>query len=123
MEIRFPIYVHSEIGNNEELENRFRAVINRLLEVYRYATEDFYVDLIPKRELHPYKVRTIREDGTVESERSVVNPGGGDVRLGPGTTVSVSDEAQQILQEDTQISTIPQVLYLNAKRENFFENY
>lgn len=69
--------------------------------MYRYATEDFYVDLIPKWELHPYKVRTIREDGTVESERSVVNPGGDDVRLGPATTVSVSDEAQQILQEDT----------------------
>jgi hypothetical protein len=101
VEIRFPIYVYSETGNNEELENRFRAVINRLLEVYRYATEDFYVDLIPKWELHPYKVRTIREDGTVESERSVVNPGGDDVRLGPATTVSVSDEAQQILQEDT----------------------
>ena len=68
-------------------------------------------------------MRTIREDGTVESEHSVVNPGGDDVRLGPATIVSVSDEAQQILQEDTQISTIPQVLYLNAKRENFIEKY
>src|SRR5215204_6408516 len=58
VEIRFPMYVHNDIGNSATLENWFRAVINRLLEVYRYATEDFHVDRIPKRELHRYTVQT-----------------------------------------------------------------
>jgi hypothetical protein len=124
VEIRFPMYVQNDIGNSENLENWFRAVINRLLEVYRYVTEDFHVDRIPKRELHRYTVQTIREDGTVESAHSVVNPGGDDVWLSAAPPpVSVSDKAQQMLQEGTPISSIPQVLYLNAKREESFENY
>jgi len=118
------MYVQHDLRNLEELENWVRLVINRLLEVYRYVTEDFHVNIIPKQELPRYKVGTIREDGTIEhSESNILNFGGPGAWLRSPQTVAISDKAEQLLREGTELSTLPEVLYVNAKREEFFENY
>jgi hypothetical protein len=97
------------------------AVINRVLDVYRYTTEEFHVDTIPKNELRDYKVRTINEDGTFDNRESMVTGGitGWLVHVPPEP---IPDEALRLLGDGTELP-IPRVLYLNAKREEFYENY
>jgi hypothetical protein len=49
VEIRFPMDVEHDFENREELLSWVLAVINRVLDVYRYTTEEFHVDTIPKK--------------------------------------------------------------------------
>src|SRR5215208_2255159 len=55
--IQFPMYVMYDTTSREELYGWVLEVVNRLLEVYRYATGDFYVSNIPKRELFVQRIR------------------------------------------------------------------
>jgi hypothetical protein len=120
VEIRFPMYVEHDIENRWELLSWVHAVINRLLDVYRYTTDEFHVDTIPMNELAMYAVSTINADGTVANEGSV--SGGITNWLVHVPAQPISDEARHLLRDGTELQ-VSKVLYLNAKREELFENY
>jgi len=122
-EIRFPMYVEADMMDAyRELLGWVQAVINRLLEVYRYTTGEFHVEAIPKNELRPFSVQNVKEDGTLENrEKMVSGPIGGEwVRV--ARTEPIPAEAQRILRDGTNLP-IERMLYLNARREALFENY
>jgi hypothetical protein len=121
VEIRFPMYVEHDLANQWELLKWVHAVINRVLSVYRYTTEEFHVDTIPTNELRDYTVRTLNADGTFDNRASMVTggPTGWLIHVPPEP---LPNEAQQLLRAGTELP-VPKVLYLNAKREEFFENY
>jgi hypothetical protein len=117
VEIRFPMYVEHETDNPWPLLDWVHAVINRVLDVYRYATDEFHVETIPKNELRDYTVRTVGPDGTFSSPTMIIPHW--KVYLPPEP---ISDEARRLLGDGTDLP-IQRVLYLNAKREVFYENY
>lgn len=125
--IYFPMYLGDD---REKIGGFVHKVINRLLEVYRYATGEFHVNHVPSRELGGFSIRATSEDGTLEN-KEILTPG--PVGAAPSKhpddgwlTVArkepVSAEAKQMLQEGTSLP-IPEVLLMNAKREDLFENY
>lgn len=121
IEIRFPMHVEYELDNQSPILNRVHAVINRILEVYRYTMGEFHVGTIPKNELHDYMVRTLNADGTFGDKVSMVSmPSGG--WLTYVEPQPVPDETRSFLTAGTELP-IPRVLYLNAKREEFYESY
>ena len=114
VEIRFPMYVEEDFeNNNRELLRWVHAVINRVLEVYRYTTEEFRVDTIPNNELRDYTVRTLNADGTFDNREPMVTGGitGWLICVPPEP---IPDEARRLLRNGTSLP-IPKVLYLNAK--------
>ena len=121
VEIRFPMYIEHDLEHNWELLQWVHAVINRVLDVYRYTTEEFHVDTIPRNELRDYTVRTLNADGTFDNRESIVTGGvtGWLIHVPPEP---LPNEAQQILRDGTELP-VSKMLYLNAKREEFFENY
>ncbi len=121
IQIRFPMYVEHELNDQSPILNRVHAVINRILEVYRYTMGEFHVDTIPKNELHDYTVRTLNADGTFDSNALMVAgaSGGGLTSVEPKP---VPEEARGFLTAGTELP-VPRVLYLNAKREEFYESY
>jgi hypothetical protein len=121
IEIRFPMYVEHSLEDRDELLHWVHAVINRVLDVYRYTTEEFHVGTIPKNELGMYTVRTLNRDGTFDNVASMVSGAvtGWLVYVPPEP---IPGEARQLLRDGTELP-IPKVLYLNAKREELFENY
>jgi hypothetical protein len=120
VEIHFPMCVEHDLGNNDELLKWVHAVINRLLDVYRYTAEEFHVCPIPKKELGMYTVRTINASGTLDRESMV--SGGVTNWLVHAPPQPIPDEARQFLRSGTELS-FPEVFLLNAKREELFENY
>jgi len=129
LEIQFPMHVpYYDMGaRDEELHQGVLAVINRLLEVYRYATGEFHIESIPRIELQVDSVsRNLKEDGTLEEPNREtlvgLDSGGPDRWLTSARTKPISQEARQFLREGTTLA-IPTVLYLNAEREFTFENH
>jgi hypothetical protein len=123
VEIQFPMSGEFAPGtvNDQELVRWVHAVINRLLSVYRHSTGEFHVNTVPLRELGFNRVRTINDDGTSQERRiglSQAITGW----LTVTRTQPVPEEARRILCEGTDLP-IPNFLYLNAKREELFENY
>lgn len=119
--IWFPMRV--EWDKHKEIQGWIHAVINRLLEVYRYQTGEFHVDAIPINELWEYEIMDTNEDGTtfpssVKCRRYF--PLGSGVSL--ARIAPVPTEARQLLRDGTKLP-IPRTLYLNAKREELLENY
>jgi hypothetical protein len=57
VEIAFPMYVEPE--PDDQLRGWIQSVINWLLEVYRFATEEFHVKGLPLRELWEYEVQSL----------------------------------------------------------------
>ncbi len=108
---------------SEEIQEWVRSVINRLLDVYRFTTGEFYVDSVPANELWEYEIMDTNEDGKtfpspVECRR--ILPQGHGVRL--ARIASISTEAEQILHNGSELP-IPRTLYLNAKRAQLVESY
>ena len=122
VEIVFPMYVEPDL--DDELRGWIQAVINRLLEVYRFATEEFHVKGLSLRELWEYEVQTMdhTDEGIDPSEIVArrVAPLGGGVRL--ARTAPMPDSAKGYLSEERDLP-LPQTLYLNARREMLQENY
>lgn len=119
--IQVPMY----LPNAEELKQCVLAVINRLLEVYRYATGEAYINNIPRIELNVERVsKFLREDGTLDDREAItgLDAGGLGLWLTSERTTPITNEARQFLRDATELS-VPRVLYLNAKREYIFENY
>ena len=134
LEIVFPTHVpYNDIGERDELQRCVLAVINRLLEVYRYATGESYISSIPRIELQIGSVsRALKEDGTVEEqnrERMIGFEAGPDPLLEgarrwltTARTEPVTEEAREYLQVGDDLP-LPTMLYLNAEREYIFESY
>ncbi len=121
VDIWFPMYVEKD--KSDELQRLIHAVINRLLDVYRFTTGESYVDTVPANELWEYEVMDTNEDGTtfpasVECRR--VYPMGYGVRL--ARTVPIPSRARQVLREGSELP-IPRTLYLNAHRARMLESY
>jgi hypothetical protein len=121
-EIYFPMYVEDDILNRQELLDWVHAVINRVLAVYRYTTQEFHIAPIPKTELGSYTVRTINQDGTFSNREAMVSGIGAAGGLRVTATQAITEEARHLLRDGTALS-IPRMLYLNAKREELYENY
>jgi hypothetical protein len=87
-----------------ELQDRVHAVINRLLEVYRFATKEFHVDVVPKNELWEYEAFSTNEDGrTFPSPIHCVRmmPFGYGTRLARSSPIS--EEARRFLSDGTRL--------------------
>jgi hypothetical protein len=120
LEIWFPMYVDPK---STELQDWVHAVINRLLEVYRFATKEFHVDVVPKNELWEYEAFSTNEDGrTFPSPIHCVRmmPFGYGTRL--ARSAPISEEAKRFLSDGTRLP-LAQTLYLNAQREHLLENH
>jgi hypothetical protein len=127
--IQFPIYVpYYDMGErDEELKRWVLTVINRLLDVYRYATGESHINRIPRIELQVDSIsRALKGDETLEEQNREtligLDIGGPNRWLTQARTEPITEEARQLLQEGTE-PPIPTVLHLNAKREYVFENY
>lgn len=120
IDIWFPTYISKD--NSKEIQKRMHAVINRVLEVYRFTTGEFHVDNIPMNELWEYEVMNTNEDGTFTSpiECRRVLPLGYSVT--PARTVPIPDNAKAFMRDGTELP-VPRLLLLNAKREKLLENY
>lgn len=126
-DIRFPMRVSAEDDEQEQEEIRrwIHAVMNRLLEVYRFTTGEFHVDTIPVNELWEYEVQTWLDSDkgspapdTVEGKRFYPPLGGTQLaRISP-----IPDTARRLLADGEQLP-VSQVLLLNARREILLENY
>jgi hypothetical protein len=126
-DIRFPMRVGAEDDEEEQKEVRrwIHAVINRLLEVYRFTEGEFHVDTIPMNELWEYEVQTWADSdegshapSTIEGKRFYPPLVG--MRL--ARIAPVPDVARRLLADGEQLP-VPQVLLLNARREALLENY
>ena len=115
--IRFPVHIQ----NQEDLQGWIHLIINRVLEVYRFTTGEFYVNTIPRDELGDWEVRDVADDGTVSDEISHHFTFGGP-SLSIARHMPISDEARNILSSGTEVP-IYRIMYLNAKREELLENF
>ncbi len=116
VKILFPTLVEDK---NERLM-WVHAVLNRLIEVYRFTTGEFYLDTLPKNELPDFEVLIVNDDGTLSPDMTHVWSFGLGLTL--ARTARVPDEARQLLVESTELP-IARILYLNARREELLENY
>jgi hypothetical protein len=126
--IQFPTYVpYYDLGErDEELKRWALTVINRLLDVYRYATGESHINSISRIELQVDSVsRALKEDGTLEepNRETLIGFDPGPNRwLTQARTEPIPEEARQFLREGAELP-IPTVLHLNAEREYILENY
>jgi hypothetical protein len=109
----------------EEVRRWVHAVINRLLEVYRFTEGEFHVDTVPENELWEYEVQTWTEDEAGSPASEVVEakrfyPPMWGMQL--ARIASIPDIAKRLLADESQLP-VPQVLLLNARREALLENY
>jgi hypothetical protein len=93
-------------------------IINRLIDVYRYTTGEYYLERIPQNELRRIDVITRLNNGQVPLV-SMSNFGEG---LIIACYSDIPQEAIDILQSGEE-PPIYSMLLLNAKRELLFENY
>ncbi len=118
VEIIFP----SLLLSNAEIEEKARAVLNRLIEVYRFATNEFYLAPVPRNEMQQYTIFIVNDDGVIKP----MTPFQATWILGDGLTApriaQIPDFAREILRSGNQLP-IHRILYLNARREEVFENY
>jgi hypothetical protein len=123
VEIYFPMYVENDLTDREELWNWVHTIINRLLSVYRYSMEEFYIDTVPKNELNIQAITTIDEHGKLSDRATMIGfQSVGNRWLKAARTQPIPDEAQRILRDGTELP-ISRVLFLNARREHLLENY
>jgi hypothetical protein len=123
VEIYFPMYVENDLTDREDLWNWVHAIINRLLSVYRYSMEEFYIDTVPKDELNIQAITTIDEHGKMSGRETMIGfQAVGNRWLTSARTQPIPDEARRILRDGTELP-ISRVLFLNAKREHLLENY
>jgi hypothetical protein len=122
VEIYFPMYVQDDLTDREELWNWVHTIINRLLSVYRYSMEEFYIDTVPKDELNIETITTINEHGRLSETRIGFQAASSDRWLTRARTRPIPDEARRILRDGTELP-ISKVLFLYAKREHLLENY
>lgn len=123
VEITFPMNIDRQ--NFEEIAKWAHAVNNRLLEVYRVVMEEFHIDTIPINEMWELEVQILHYvdesteiPHTIEGTRYFPPTGGTQLaRIAP-----IPREAKTFLREGTPLS-VPKTLYLNARREELFENY
>src|SRR3990172_3839358 len=116
LQILLPTYVE----DHRELVAIIHRLVNRIIEVYRLATGEFYLDTIPKHELWPYLTRTVDEEGMLSPEITYSKDFGYGVTL--ARFASVPDDARQLLLSGSEVP-IPSILFLNARREELFENF
>lgn len=107
IEIAFPDIVN----DLEERESWIQFVINRLIEVYRYTTGEFFLELIPKHEMWPFDSGTVNEHGVVEAEMESSIPFRGGVTI--ARTSPIPDSARRLLFDGTELP-ISRILYLNS---------
>jgi hypothetical protein len=123
--IYFPMYCGDA---PEKIDDFVYKVINRLLDVYRYATGEFHVGHVPRGELGGFAIGATRDDGTLENREIMTTGSAGvirdpeDVWLTAPRKVPISPEARQMLQEGIN-PPIPEMFLMNAKREDLFENH
>lgn len=124
VEIYFPMYVENDLTDREELWNWVHAIINRLLSVYRYSMEEFYIDTVPRNELNIRAITTINEHGKLSDRETLIGfqAASSSRWLKSARTRPIPDEARRILRDGTELP-ISKMLFLNAKREHLLENY
>jgi hypothetical protein len=122
VEIYFPMYIENDLTDSEELWNWVHTIINRLLSVYRYSMEEFYIDTVPKDELNIGTITTINEHGRLSETRIGFQAASSSRWLTRARTRPIPDEARRILRDGTELP-ISKVLFLDAKREHLFENH
>ena len=122
VEIYFPMYVENDLTDREALWNWVHTIINRLLSVYRYSMEEFYIDTLPKNELNIQAITTIDEHGRMSETLIGFQAASSSRWLKSARTRPIPDEARRILRDGTELP-ISKMLFLNAKREHLLENY
>ena len=95
-------------------------VINRLLEVYRFTTEEFFVDAMPKNELWPRDVFTVNDAGGLSPDISHIQTFGYGITI--ARKANIPARARTLLSSGKELP-IFEVLFLNARREELLENY
>ena len=120
--VRFPYATTSD--SVAELRKISHKAINRMLDVYRIATKEFYVGHIPMHELGAatisHGVYDIEDDGSIWERNSF------QYDLGPGInlprTQAISDHAVMDMEYDRPLPIVD-LLVLNARRSLLFEDY
>src|SRR5215216_5006681 len=123
VQIMYPMNVDRE--NFAEIAKWAHAVNNRLLEVYRVVMEEFHIGTIPINGTWELEVQTLHYvDERAEMPSSVdvrrYFPPTGGAQL--ARTALIPGEATAYLRDGTTLP-LPKTLYLNARREELFENY
>ncbi|MBM3129040.1 MAG: hypothetical protein FJ009_10525 [Chloroflexi bacterium] len=117
LEILFPLFVSEQ---SQVLEIT-RSVINRLIEVYRFTMNEFFLEPIPENEMWPSTILIAQDDGTfapVSLFEHVFTLGGSR----PARTAPIPDLAREYFCSGAELP-IHRMLFLNAQREYIFENY
>ncbi len=116
MSIVFPDLVEKQ----EEKEYWLQLIVNRVIEVYRFTTGEFYLAPIPKNEMSPYESTIIDGTGNIipDSVWEATFP----TRLTVARTSPIPLSAKLLLIGGTELP-IARMLYLNARREELFENF
>lgn len=118
VDILFPRLVANQ--DEHELRRMVLAVLNRLIEVYRFTTGEYYLESIPMHELREYDTSIIKEDGSKAPEMAHSGT------FGYGLTLAryapIPDMSRQLLLTGAEVP-VPDLLLLNARREYLLEDY
>ena len=116
MSIEFPKLLLDET----EIKDATLRVVNRIIDVYRYTTNEFFLERIPRNELRPLQIMAKLDNGQLDSNVIQYEPQGSGVTL--ARFAGISSEAQKIFQSSEELP-VHSILILNARRERYFENY
>ena len=106
--------------DQSEILHWVHRVINRILEVYRFTTKEFFIDAIPKNELWSCDVLTVNDAGGLSPDMSHIQTFGYGITI--ARKANILAEARTLLSSGEQLP-IFEVLFLNARREELLENY
>ena len=116
IEILFPHLVE----DRQELLGWIRLVLNRLIQVYRFTTGEFFLETVPQNEMWPCDIGVVQEDGTLSCDFKHI------VDFGYGLTIAriapIPELAQQYFLSEAELP-ISRMLFLNALREELLENF
>ena len=120
--VRFPYETTGDDCKN--LRRIVHKAINRLLDVYRVATKEYYIGHIPIHEMGTENVShgiyTVKDDGSIYELHSWHYYAGSGITLSPQE--EMDHEAKLNLAYELPLSVVD-VLLLNAKRSFLFEEY
>ena len=116
VQILFPTLVENE----DDLVNQAHRVLNRLLDVYRVTTGEFYVDTLPKAELRTLEVHTVTDQGAMSPVATHIERFGHALSI--ARSAPIPPEALAFFADGAELP-MHRVLFLNARREQILENY
>jgi hypothetical protein len=116
VQILFPALVEDQ----DDLVDQTHRVLNRLLDVYRVTTDEFFIDTLPKSELLTLEVHTVTDQGAISPVAAHVERFGTALTIARSTPIPA--EAKTFFANGLEMP-MHRVLFLNARREQILENY